>query len=59
MYALNPMVGIIDGFKWSLLGGRVSIDPFVVTISVVVTMLSLVVGLRYFRQTERGFADAI
>jgi lipopolysaccharide transport system permease protein len=53
------MVGIIDGFKWSLLGGRVSIDPFVVTISVVVTMLSLVVGLRYFRQTERGFADAI
>lgn len=59
LYALNPMVGIIDGFKWSLLGGRVSIDPFVVTISVVVTMLSLVVGLRYFRQTERGFADAI
>jgi lipopolysaccharide transport system permease protein len=57
IYALNPLVGIIDGFRWSLLG--TAIDPAVVVSSVVVTLASLVAGVWYFRRTERGFADAI
>lgn len=59
LYALNPLVGIIDGFRWSLLGGRAAIDPAVLAGSIVVTLLSLAAGVWYFRRTERGFADAI
>mgnify|MGYP003578910209 CR=1 FL=1 len=59
LYALNPLVGIIDGFRWSLLGGRVGVDPAVLAGSIAVTLLSLVAGVWYFRRTERGFADAI
>ena len=59
LYSLNPLVGIIDGFRWSLLGGRAAIDPAVLTVSIAVTLLSLVAGVWYFRRTERGFADAI
>ena len=57
VYALNPLVGIIDGFRWSLLGAP--LDPLVVISSIVVTLLSLAAGVWYFRRTERGFADAI
>lgn len=59
LYALNPLVGIIDGFKWSLLGGRIGIDPAVVAVSIAVTLVSLAGGVWYFRRMERGFADAI
>jgi len=57
IYALNPLVGIIDGFRWSLLGA--TLDPTVVGTSIAVTLLSLAAGVWYFRRTERGFADAI
>ncbi len=59
LYALNPMVGIIDGFRWSLLGGRARLDPQSVTISVAVTAAALMLGLWYFRRMEHGFADRI
>jgi lipopolysaccharide transport system permease protein len=57
VYALNPMAGIIEGFRWTLLGG----DGFWVeqAISVAVTALLLISGFRYFRATEREFADTI
>jgi len=57
LYALNPLVGVIDGFRWSLLG--TALDPAVVAASIAVTVLSLVAGVWYFRRMERGFADAI
>jgi lipopolysaccharide transport system permease protein len=57
VYALNPLVGVIDGFRWSLLG--TALDPAVVVASIVVTLASLAAGVWYFRRTERGFADAI
>ena len=57
LYALNPLAGIIDGFRWSVLGD--AIDPSVLISSLVVTAVSLVAGVWYFRRTERGFADAI
>lgn len=59
VYALNPLAGIIDGFRWAILGGRTPLDPFSLTASVVVTVAALVIGIWYFRRTERGFADAI
>ena len=57
IYALNPLVGIIDGFRWSLLGA--ALDPRLVSSSIAVTLLSVAAGVWYFRRTERGFADAI
>ena len=59
LYALNPLVGIIDGFRWSLLGGRTALDPQIVSLSVVVTISFLVLGVWYFRRMERSFADVI
>jgi len=58
-YALNPLVGIIDGFRWSILGGRTPLDPYAVLTSVVLTLLSVAFGVWYFRRMERGFADVI
>jgi lipopolysaccharide transport system permease protein len=53
------MVGIIDGFRWSILGGRTPVDVDIMVSSVVVTIVCLLLGMWYFRRTERGFADAI
>jgi len=59
VYALNPMVGIIDGFRWSLLGGRVALDAQSTTIAAAVTAAVLALGLWYFRRMEHSFADRI
>jgi lipopolysaccharide transport system permease protein len=58
-YSLNPMVGVIDGFRWAVSGGRSSIFIPGLIASVVVTALLLLTGLWYFRRTERTFADVI
>ena len=58
-YSLNPMVGVIDGFRWSLLGRENSLDWRRLTMCCVVTSILLVSGLWYFRKTERSFADVI
>jgi lipopolysaccharide transport system permease protein len=57
LYAVNPMVGVIDGFRWALLGTAAPGPQIVV--SIVVTAVALVTGLAYFRRTERTFADVI
>lgn len=57
--ALNPLTGVIDGYRWCLLGGTQSIDPLAVGYSVVMTAALIVTGLWYFRRTERQFADII
>ena len=59
LYSLNPLVGIIDGFRWSILGGRTPIDQYFLATSVAITLASLVIGVWYFRRVERGFADII
>jgi len=59
VYSCNPMVGIIDGFRWSLLAGEVSVDWPGICISVVITVLFAVVGIWYFRRVERTFADVV
>jgi len=59
LYSLNPMVGIIDGFRWSLLGGRYTIYLPALAISIVEVVAILISGVQYFRRTERTFADVI
>jgi lipopolysaccharide transport system permease protein len=59
LYALNPMVGVIDGFRWSLLRGRSQIDLPGFCLSVAVVVVLLVAAIWYFRKTERTFADVI
>jgi lipopolysaccharide transport system permease protein len=59
IYSLNPVVGVIDGFRWCLLGGGNKIYFPGLGVSVVVTAFFLVVGIRYFRGTEKTFADVL
>ena len=59
LYSLNPIVGVIDGFRWCLLGGQAPFDPLTFTISILVTIFSLVIGIRKFRKMEKSFADLI
>jgi lipopolysaccharide transport system permease protein len=59
VYALNPMVGVIDGFRWSLLGGRTELFLPGLFLSVLLSLGLLVSGIAYFRKTERHFADLI
>jgi lipopolysaccharide transport system permease protein len=59
VYWLNPMAGVIEGFRWALLGHG-SPPPFdAIVASAVVTLAVLVAGLMYFRRVERTFADVI
>ncbi|MBL6966499.1 MAG: ABC transporter permease [Anaerolineales bacterium] len=60
IYALNPMAGVVDGFRWALLG--IELDPsasVTMAISVGVAIVVLVSGLFYFRRMERTFADMV
>jgi lipopolysaccharide transport system permease protein len=59
LYSINPMVGVIDGFRWAIIGGETSIywPGFVISLSLV--MILLITGIRYFRKTEKTFADVI
>ena len=59
LYSLNPLVGIIDGFRWCILGGESGIYWPGFGISLVVVVFFLWLGVRRFRATERTFADLI
>ncbi len=57
-YSLNPMVGVIDGFRWAIIGNTQVYMPGFILSSAVVTVVFLT-GLFYFRRTEKVFADII
>ena len=59
LYSLNPMVGVIDGFRWCLLGGDSSIYLPGFMLSVVIVILLLFWGVYKFRKMEKTFADVI
>ncbi|BET57879.1 MULTISPECIES: ABC transporter permease [Geobacter] len=59
IYSLNPMVGVIDGFRWAILGEGQKLSWDRLALAVAGTAVLLVLGIRYFRQTERAFADII
>ena len=58
-YFLNPVTAVIDGFRWSLLGHEHLMDWHGLAVSLVVTAFLVVTGVRFFRKTERHFADVI
>jgi len=59
LYALNPMAGVIDGFRWCVLGGVSTIFGWNFLISLAVVVALAISGFVFFRRTERGFADVI
>ena len=59
IFALNPIVGVIQGFRWCLLQGHTTLMPFAVATSVVTVLTLMASGLWYFRRMERSFADII
>jgi lipopolysaccharide transport system permease protein len=59
LYALNPLVGIIDGFRWSLLAGQYPLESDTVWVSLAMTLSVVGVGIWYFRKMEYSFADVI
>ena len=59
LYSLNPMVGVIDGFRWAILGGESNIYLPGFALSTALVMLLLASGIWYFRRMERTFADVI
>ena len=59
LYSLNPMVGVIDGFRWCIQGTAVSLYMPGFIISIITSSVVFYYGLRYFRKTERSFADFI
>lgn len=56
VYGLNPMVGVVEGFRWALLGADTAPGPIIV-VSAVVALVLLVSGAFYFRRMEKTFAD--
>jgi len=59
LYSLNPMVGVIDGFRWCVLGGEHTIHWPSLALSILGVCVLVVTGIWYFRRTERTFADII
>jgi lipopolysaccharide transport system permease protein len=58
-YALNPMTGVVEGFRWALLGSAASAPTGMLAVSSVISVLVLITGLLYFRRMERRFADMV
>jgi lipopolysaccharide transport system permease protein len=59
LYSLNPMVGVIDGFRWSASGGQTPLDLTALCISLVVSAALFVTAMTVFRRAERDFSDYI
>ena len=59
LYSLNPMVGVIDGFRWAILGSKSPIFLPGFLVSILVMLFFLILGIYKFRKTEKTFADII
>jgi lipopolysaccharide transport system permease protein len=59
LFALNPMVGVIEGFRWAIIGRGASINLLGFGLSMAIVLLLLVTGIRQFRRMEKRFADVI
>jgi homopolymeric O-antigen transport system permease protein len=57
LFGLNPMAGVVEGFRWSLLGTPP--PSAMIWISVAVSVMMFFTGLKYFRKVERSFADVV
>jgi lipopolysaccharide transport system permease protein len=59
LYSINPMVGVIDGFRWAILGSDTSLYLPGLALSLLLVIVLLVTGILHFRRVERTFADVI
>jgi lipopolysaccharide transport system permease protein len=59
LYYLNPMVAVIDGFRWAISGGRTAFNSVELTLSISVVVIMCLIGVIHFRKTEKTFADVI
>jgi lipopolysaccharide transport system permease protein len=59
LYYLNPLVSVIDGFRWAILGGESELNPMRLSLSCGIISFFLWLGIRQFRKMERSFADLI
>lgn len=59
LYSLNPMVGVIEGFRWAILGGEVQLHVPALAMSFALSAGFLALGAWYFRRLERSFADVV
>ncbi len=59
LYSINPMVGVIDGFRWAILGGSSQLYWPGLLLSLTLVLVVVVTGVMYFRKTEKSFADVI
>ncbi len=59
VFCLNPMVGIIDGFRWTLLPGQPPVSGTALSLSIAITTFFCFTGVWYFRRTEKKFADLL
>ena len=59
LYSINPMVGVIDGFRWAILGNNIQLYWPGFLLSLTLVLIILVTGIVYFRKTEKTFADVI
>lgn len=59
LYSVNPMVGVIDGFRWCILGNKAEIYLPALMLSIGITFLLVFFGIRYFRKMEKTFADVV
>ena len=58
LFALNPVVGFVEGFRWSVLG-RSALNPTMLSITIGMSVFALLTGAFFFRRVERDFADII
>jgi lipopolysaccharide transport system permease protein len=59
VYALNPMTGVVEGFRWALLGSTASAPTGMLAVSTTISIIVLITGLYYFKRMERRFADMV
>jgi lipopolysaccharide transport system permease protein len=59
LYSLNPMVGVIDGFRWAICGGKETLYYPGLLLSLFLVLILLIFGIQYFRKTERNFVDVL
>jgi len=58
-YYLNPMVAVIDGFRWAISGGKTAFNMTELAVSIVMVIFLCIIGIYHFRKTEKTFADVI
>jgi lipopolysaccharide transport system permease protein len=58
LYGINPMAGVVEGFRWALLGTEMTVGPMI-AVSAVAAIVMMVSGAFYFRRMEKTFADVV